>query len=134
MNRIPAFLLLVLITATTRAAPPEDFITFLHRFRSDRAFRVTRVEFPLKVRLGSSCEEDVKTFSWNPHTFTLKFTLPRTLDDLAAEGLSEQITQPSSFEVQVFQFRDEADSYLLKYLFRLRRGRWFLKRFEDTSC
>jgi hypothetical protein len=134
MKRIPTFFLLVFITGTARAAPPEDFVTFLHRFRSDRAFRVARVEFPLKARVGSSCEEDVKTFAWNRHAFTLKFTLPRTLNDLAAEGLSEQITQPSSVEVQVLQFRDEADSYLLKYTFRLRRGRWFLEGFEDTSC
>jgi len=36
--------------------------------------------------------------------------------------------------VQQNQYRDEADSYLLEYVFQLRAARWYLVEFHDESC
>jgi hypothetical protein len=127
-------LVFVLITETAGARPAEDFTVFLRHFRTDEHFRVSRVAFPLRVRFGSSCEDDVKSLKWSRPHFTKFFQPPLSLQQIESESLSEQITEVSSMEIRVFQFRDDADSYLMKYTFRRQHGRWFLVGFEDTAC
>ena len=133
MKSLTVFFLLLVITGTLRGNP-SDFVTLFNRFCSDGTVRNSRVVFPLSVRVGSTCEENVKAFKWTRRTFRRQFATPQSTDELAREGLSQQITEESSTSVQVFQFRDEADSYQLRYTFELRAGRWLLVKYEDESC
>jgi hypothetical protein len=59
---------------------------------------------------------------------------PLSVAELAAEVLSQEIKKISATRIDAFQFRDEADSYLVTYRFELRKGSWFLTWFEAGSC
>ncbi len=134
MSRVLVLVLALSACGTAAAAQPEDFIAFLHRFRNDSQFRLSRVRFPLDARFGSMCEDDVKEVRWSRRTFAKNFALPLTLKELERHYLSEQITELSPDEIEIFQFRDEADSYLVTYRFRRSHGRWHLVQFKDESC
>lgn len=134
MRRMLPLVLLVVVLLPTEAKATEDFVTFFRRFCSDAQFRMSRVQFPLTVRLGSFCEEDLTVEKWSRRRFAAEFTVPVTLEEREKQFLSQQITQPSSGEVEVFQYHEEADDYLLRYYFRLRNGRWFLVKLSDRSC
>jgi hypothetical protein len=119
--------------AGTRA---EDFTVFIKHFRRDRTFRESRIRFPLPVDLSSTCEEEPgrSKARWGRAEFRKSFVVPQERAALSAEGLDRQLTERSATEIQLFQFRPEADSYLVTYTFRLRSGRWFLVGYEDGSC
>jgi hypothetical protein len=114
----------------------EDFTVFLRHFVQDSRFRAKRITVPLSVDLSSSCEEEPNRSKekWNRAAIAKKFIVPLDHATLAAEGLEQRITELASIEVSLFQFRDEADSYLITYTFRRRDGRWYLIAYEDASC
>jgi uncharacterized protein DUF4348 len=121
-------------TSTLAARANEDFASFFRRFVSERTFRISRVPLPLEVTMGNVCGETKDDSKWSRREYMKEFTPPLSSEQLTSRGLSESVTQVSLTEVAVFQYRDEADSYLLTYTFRRIRGHWVLTHFEDMSC
>jgi hypothetical protein len=112
----------------------EPFENFLLRFVVEKQFRMDRVRYPLIAKLGNSCEEDWRVEKWSKATTQKRGVTPLSASELAAENLKQRITKLSPRKIEVFQFRDEADSYLLTYRFELVGARWYLTYFEDLSC
>jgi hypothetical protein len=129
--------LLVLEAAGGLAADrrrPEPFEGFLPRFIADEQFRLQRVRYPLTVKLGSSCEEDWQFEKWSKARVRKEGVAPLSPSGLAAKGLEQRVTKLSPGKIEVLQYRDEADSYLLTYRFELVARRWYLTYLEDSSC
>lgn len=114
--------------------PPETFGSFLDRFLSEKQFRLARIRYPLIARLGSSCEGDLRVEKWSRAKTQEAAVRPMSPVELAAEGLTQRIKKVSAHRVEVFQFREEADSHLVTYRFELKGSAWYLTWFEDRSC
>jgi len=131
---IAVFLILFGGTHAHATAADEDFASFLKRFGADDQFRLSRIEFPLHVRVGSSCEGSEENLRWSVRHFAKEFTAPVPHDQLTREDLTEEIVKISAESIKIAQFHEGADSYLMTYTFKRRHGRWFLVHFEDGSC
>jgi hypothetical protein len=57
---------------------------------------------------------------------------PLSLEQLAEKGLEESINSVDS-AMEVFQFRPEADSYLILYKFSREQNSWRLTLLRDSS-
>src|ERR1700730_16305041 len=110
-NRAPLAIVASLLICASSSATTlhEDFSGFLRRFITEPRFRSMRTTYPLIARLGSQCEEEHRTERWNRVAVSKHLTVPLSHAALAKEGLSEQLTKISGTEVQLLQFRDEAD-------------------------
>jgi hypothetical protein len=134
----PTFLLLVLLGAmpssvASSSAAREDFTVFLKKFIANQRFRAQRVVTPLPADLRSDCA-DSGVEKWGPAEIRKNLVVPLSRRELEAEYLTQDITEVSGTEISLFQFREEADSYLITYTFRLRNGRWYLVAYQDASC
>src|SRR5438552_16032479 len=103
------------LPACATTAMDEDFTVFLPHFIHARPFRQSRMVVPLPVIFGSECDQGVKNSKWSARLIAKNFIVPLTREQLAAQGLSQRLTEVSSTEVTLFQYRDEADSYLVTY-------------------
>ena len=119
---------------TVAAESADTFDAFLKRFVADNRFRLQRTTYPLAAHLGNACEEDWKTEKWPRSRVEKENLKPLSVAELAANGLSQEIKKISATRIEVFQFRDEADSYLVTYRFELKKGSWVLAWFEEGSC
>lgn len=137
IGRAAIAILVALVAQHVGAAGVESsakFDTFLKRFVADRHFRSERTMYPLRARLGNECEENWKTEKWPRARVMKEDVRPLSAAELAAQDLSQEVRNISASRIEVFQFKDEADSYLLTYRFERRNGCWFLTWFQDESC
>ena len=111
----------------------EPFQPFLTRFISDTPFRAQRIASPLPVRFGTEADTGVHNERWSPERVVKDLQVPLSKEALAKEGLSQEVRKVTPQVTEVFQFREEADSYLFTYRFTLRRGKWYLTRVVDES-
>jgi hypothetical protein len=136
MPRFPVLFIAALLIGAGPAyssSTAEQFSPFLRRFVADQAFRESRIILPLEAHVGSRCEDDVKRESWDQPALQKSFTPPLSGSALRSEGLSRNFEYRKA-EVRMQQFREEADSYEILYVFQLREGRWYLVKYHDESC
>jgi hypothetical protein len=136
MARLSCTLLAVLFAAYSAGAnttKPELFSPFLRRFVAEKSFRESRTLMPLKVHVGSRCEADVKTEEWNEAELAKWFNPPKSGRELRRDALSRHFEYRRG-EVRMHHFMEEADSYLILYIFQLRNDQWFLVEYHDESC
>lgn len=127
-------LLILLLFGCSSTGDREDEHVFLQEFVTSRSFQLSRTQVPLPMSLGSACEGDVSEERWPRAKVESDLILPLDDADLAFRGLSQRLTVESSTAFEVFQYREEADSYLIAYRFELIRGKWRLVRVTDESC
>ncbi len=129
-------LVFIALTYACTAAPAraEDFTVFLKKFIRDVQFRSDRVITSLPADLTSDCDDEPRHEIWNRAAVKKNLIVPLSRNELEAQYLSQQITKVSRNEISVFQFREEADSYLITYTFRRRSGHWYLVGYRDASC
>src|SRR5207245_6474010 len=102
-------------------------------FIGNARFRLQRVVTPLPADVPPGCGGSLVE-KWGRAEVTKNLVVPLSRRELEAEYLSQKITEVSGTEISLFQFRPEADSYLITYTFRLRNGRWYLVGYQDASC
>jgi hypothetical protein len=131
--RVVAALLLALLSALAGAVEPEAFALFLSRFCSDSAFRMERIAVPLKVNLGNKADGEPVREDWTKEEVARSFIPPLSASKLQEYGLAERVSICGSECREIFQYRREADNYLLSYQFQRRGNLWFLVEYWDES-
>ena len=129
-----AMVLTVVATSTSASdVKPEQFAAFLARFVSDESFRLSRVRLPLPAAIGNEESDEVRKYRWSKAEVRENLQEPHSKDELTKEGLDQEITWLSSTHVKLFQFRPDADSYLIECHFRRVHGQWYLTSYRDFS-
>ena len=128
-----AALLLTLLSSLAGAVEPETFALFLSRFCSDSAFRVERTPVPLSVNLGNKADGEPVRENWSKEEVARSFIPPLSASKLREYGLAERLSICGPQCREIFQYRREADSYLLSYRFERRENLWFLVEYRDES-
>jgi hypothetical protein len=111
----------------------EPFRSFFTRFVRDDGFRSTRISYPLTAFIGNQDSDEVHHYRWSKRQVAAKMEPPVSAADLASRGLEERIVCNDSHHMTVFQFRPEADSYMIEYQFTRRGRAWFLTVYRDSS-
>lgn len=111
----------------------ESFETFFEKFVKQSEFRSSRIEYPLTAKIGHSDDLGIETLHWTPEQVAKEFTPPLSREELKIKGYNQRIRWSTKEKLYVFQFLDEADSYLLMYHFHVVHGKWFLYLYEDAS-
>ena len=135
MKYLGLLLALVLTAASNPsiASSKEPFKEFLARFASEPEFRSQRIADPLSIRIGNEALSEVASEKL-PAARAVALTAPLLSETVLVErGLRQRISRVSGSTMEVFQYRDEADSYLVTFRFELRGGKWFLTSFCDDS-
>ena len=135
MKTTLTLILVALIGASNAVAQQsgESFEQFLSQFASDAAFRVSRTSDPLPVQIGSELVSEVLKEKWPASRVAAKTAPLLSKQGLSAQGLQQRITKLGAREIEVFQYREEADSYMITYRFELRNGKWYLAAYLDES-
>jgi len=111
----------------------EPFRSFFTRFVRDGGFRSTRISYPLTAFIGNKDSEEVHHYRWSKRQVAEKMEPPVAAADLASRGLEERIVCNDAPHMTVFQFRPDADSYMIEYHFTRRGRTWFLTFYRDSS-
>ena len=131
--RALAVLLLYSLAGQAGAAEPEPFEVFFSRFCVDATFRSERTAVPLEECPGNEADGGPVRESWSAERIGKGFIPPLSDRELDARGLAQGLNDCGSECQEVFQYREEADSYLLSYQFKRQSGFWYLVEYRDES-
>jgi len=114
--------------------PEPNFVAFVERFATDKSFRLERISFPLVVTLGDGAAREKVQERWSRSQFEA-ISAPLLLSGAALKrhGLSQRIRQVDTTDREVYQFREEADSWRRIFRFRDVDGCWYLIAYADKS-
>jgi hypothetical protein len=129
--------ILLCVPCAARAAPacqsPDaDFDTFIARFANDRQFQLDRTLYPLQVQLGLA-GASIKQKWERARLATLDAPLVARRAELSSQGLRQYARQLKAKQVELMQFRPGALDSGRFYLFKLKRGCWYLSSFTDRA-
>jgi hypothetical protein len=117
------------------AKQPEDFSAFFTRFSDNKAFAVSRTDYPSgRVQYDYGMEEGKQQITESRRRVTkqedMKYlALGHYMKYLGLESRQQQVSQ-SAWIVEVFKPGTDG---MLAYHFTLRRGCWFLREIQSHS-
>jgi hypothetical protein len=112
----------------------KSFREFLPRFTDNRQFQLQRITFPLVVRFGEPFLAPPTIELWGIAAIRdFKTPIILSMAERKKRGLEQKVLSATEQLVEVYHFRDEADSYRIRYLFRNYAGCWYLEQFHDTG-
>ena len=104
----------------------ETFTTFFNSFNKDKSFQMSRVQFPLIVKLNN---ED---FELVDYTITkAKYTIINLNKDSAERDYNQKTILKK--DKVIIQQRGLNNGIFIDYIFEKRKGLWFLKTWIDES-
>jgi len=113
------------INAQAKSANAEEtFTTFFKKFNEDKSFQISRVVFPLAVKMNNDDFELVD--------FTITKEKYKTLK-LNAQGTSYKQNTVTKNNTVTIQQRGKDNGIFIDYVFEKRKGLWFLKTWIDES-
>lgn len=129
MKRIALIVALIItshcLNAQAKSSNTEEtFITFFKKFNEDKSFQISRVRFPLVVKMNNDDFELVD--------FTITKEKYKTLNLNAKEASYKQNTVSKNNFVTIQQ-RGKNNGIFIDYVFEKRKGLWFLKTWIDES-
>jgi hypothetical protein len=137
LSRFCAVSLIGLSTSVFACDPkhPEDFSAFFTRFADDKAFAVSRTDYPSgRIRYEYGIEDGKQQIMERRQKVTkqedMKYLpLGHYMKYLGLESRTQEVS-PTAWVVEVF--KPGVDG-LLSYHFSSRRGCWFLREIESHS-
>lgn len=104
----------------------ETFTTFFNSFNKDKSFQMSRVQFPLIVKLNND------DFELVDYTITKeKHTIINLNRDIAERDYNQKTILKK--DRAVIQQRGINNGIFIDYIFEKRKGLWFLKTWIDMS-
>lgn len=129
MKKTLYLVVLFIITQTIIAqkkttAPGEVFSSFFEKFNNDKNFQLSRINFPLTIKLNNDDFELVDYTITKEKHITLKLNLKE------AEYKQKTILKNNTVIVQQ---RGINNGIFIDYIFEKKNGLWFLKTWIDQS-
>ncbi|QSB25220.1 DUF4348 domain-containing protein [Flavobacterium sp. CLA17] len=129
MKKTLYVLMLIIISQTIIAQKKttgsgEDFSSFFQKFNKDKNFQLSRIKFPLTVKLNNDDFELVDYIISKDEHIILKLNLKNV-----------EYKQKTIFKnnTVIIQQRGIDNGIFIDYIFDKRKGLWFLKTWVDQS-
>ncbi|CAM3692570.1 DUF4348 domain-containing protein [Flavobacterium chungbukense] len=102
----------------------ESFSSFLKKFTSDRNFHLSRINFPLTVKLNND------DFELMEYIIMKNEYIPIVLNDKGSRYEHKNILKNSNY---IIKRRGIDNGIFVDYIFIKRKGLWYLKTWIDES-
>lgn len=129
MKKTLYVLVLIVISQTIiaqkkTAGSGEVFSSFFEKFNNDKNFQLSRINFPLTVKLNND------DFELVDYTITKEKHIILKLNLKEAEYKQKTVLKNSTV---IIQQRGINNGIFIDYIFEKRKGLWFLKTWVDQS-
>ncbi|MBB4803824.1 hypothetical protein HNP37_003904 [Flavobacterium nitrogenifigens] len=113
-----------ILSQTKTAVIDESFSSFLKKFTSDKSFHLSRINFPLTVKLNNDDFELIN------YIIVKNDYVPIQLND---KGSSYQHQNNPKNNTYIIKRRGVDNGIFVDYIFTKRKGLWYLKTWIDES-